>query len=93
MPDADRMRDVLEEILKNCEGVLAGGLPHFSKRELAATVVDRARYALGKDFIHVRPSTAVPRDEVWMVSGPGVGVRAKLATESEGPEQTEKRGT
>lgn len=44
----DRMRDVLEEILKNCDGVLRGGLPHFSKRDLASTVADRARYALGK---------------------------------------------
>jgi hypothetical protein len=42
-----KYRDVLEEIAKNCEGVKKGGLPHFSKRELAELIAMRARWALG----------------------------------------------
>lgn len=42
-----KLRDVLSEIARNCEGVQKGGLPHFSKRELADLVAYRARWALG----------------------------------------------
>lgn len=41
-----RMKEVLEEIVRNCDNVMAGGLPHWSKKDLARTAGDRARWAL-----------------------------------------------
>lgn len=47
--DAERvewMRDCLEEIARNAENLAAGGLPHFTRRDFALAVADRARAAL-----------------------------------------------
>ncbi len=42
-----RLRSALDEIAMNAEGLLKGGLPHFSRKEFAETVAFRARHALG----------------------------------------------
>lgn len=41
-----RLRDALDEIAMNAEGLVKGGLPHFSRKEFAETVAFRARHAL-----------------------------------------------
>ena len=51
--ESARWRDALEEIARNAETLLAGGLPHFSRKEFAETVAHCARHALGSV-----PSTA-----------------------------------
>ena len=42
----ERMRSVLEELNMNANNLLAGGLSWFTKRDFAAAVADRSKYAL-----------------------------------------------
>ena len=41
-----RLRDALQEIANNANGLLAGGLGHFSRRDFADAVAHRAKVAL-----------------------------------------------
>lgn len=40
------LRECLTEIATNCEGVLAGKLPHFTREDIARAAAGRARDAL-----------------------------------------------
>lgn len=44
--DLRRMRRILDELAMNAENVVAGGLPHFSRKEFAERIAERARWAL-----------------------------------------------
>lgn len=56
-----RMRSVLDELIMNADGVVAGRLAHFSKKEFAQTVADRARWALLPNS--VAPGDASTKEE------------------------------
>jgi hypothetical protein len=78
-------REALEEIAKNAETMLAGGLPHFSRRDFAETVAHCARHALGQevsfDSVQIRCKLRYHDGRVEFIELPGV----KLTTEGAPP--------